>query len=167
MELRVSGGDQGTLGCPYKGFFHSARSTAYHYVASRTRKRIAELAPGRRGRQEVINHKTCVSDKSAPRGRQDGAKTRHAEEAPAPSSARRRLPARRVGRLPSRVSRRLLIIRLGCPPRWAARSASFRGDGWILWEITRPSARIGISHTTIIVYYATQAACTYIPNTRH
>jgi len=65
------------------------------------------------------------------------------------------------------VGRRSLIIRLGCPPRWAARSASFRGDGWILWEITRPSARIGISHTTIIVYYATQAACTYIPNTRH
>jgi len=26
-------------------------------------------------------------------------------------------------------------------PRWAARSASFRGDGWILWEIGRPCAR--------------------------
>ena len=61
--MRVSGGDQGTLGCPYKGFFHSDRSTAYHYFARRTRKCIAELAPGRRGRQEVINHKTWVSAK--------------------------------------------------------------------------------------------------------
>jgi len=55
----------------------------------------------------------------------------------------------RVGCLPSRDSqtghrrvagggKRSLIIRLGCPPRRAARSAGFRGDGWILWEITRP-----------------------------
>ena len=35
------------------------------------------------------------------------------------------LPARRGGM-------RSLIIRLGCPPRRAVGSASFRGDGWIL-----------------------------------
>jgi len=40
-----------------------------------------------------------------------------------------------------------LIIRLGrCLPRWGgARSASFRGDGWILWEISRPWLRSLIS----------------------
>jgi len=57
------------------------RSMAYDYVASRTRKCIAELALGR---QEVINHKTCVS----------GAKT-----APRRDSRRRyrHLPSRRAG----------------------------------------------------------------------
>jgi len=51
--------------------------------------------------------------------------------------------------LPSRVGRRSLIIRLGrCPPRWAAMSASFRGDGWILWEIARPETPTGLSPVT-------------------
>ena len=35
-----------------------------------------------------------------------------------------------------------------CPPRWAARSASFRGDGWILWEIARPCAGNGLTLLT-------------------
>ena len=48
------------------------------------------------------------------------------------------LPARRGGM-------RSLIIRLGCPPRRAVGSASFRDDAWILWEITRPRVSSGLS----------------------
>jgi len=64
---------------------------------------------------------------------QVGAKSRLADVAPTP-------PSRCVG-----CGGRSLIIKLGCPPRWEARSASFRGDGWILWEIARPETPTGLS----------------------
>jgi len=44
--MRASGGDQRTLGCPYKGFFHSARSTTYHYFTKTwLRHVLADEAP--------------------------------------------------------------------------------------------------------------------------
>jgi len=121
------------------GFSTRSRSTTYHYFLSLSG--LAELAPAGaaalQGREEVISHKTaarrdrrCLVCGGA--GRQRGVGATADEAAPAP-------PSRCAGR-----GGRSLIIRLGCPPRWAARSASFRGDGWILWEISRPLLRNGV-----------------------